>query len=60
MSVMGIAKIGRSGAFFWISWTASRILIKDLRGTKEIGRRLSSKVGIVFIRIIRKEYKAAQ
>ena len=57
---MGIANVRRSGAFFWLLWTASRIFIKDLRGTKEIGRRLSSTVGIAFITLIRKEYKAAR
>ena len=60
---MGIAKISQSGvssSFFWLSWTASRILINDLRGTKEIGRRLSSKVGKALTTLIQKEYKAAR
>ena len=60
MPVIGIAKVRRFGAFFWLSWTESRILIKDLRGTKEIRRCLLSKVGIAFITLIRNEYKAAR
>ena len=57
---MGIAKVRRSGAFFWLSWTALRILIKDLRRTKKIGIRLSSQVSIAFLTLIQKEYKTAR